>query len=77
MKRLLLLIFALLLTLPTLSRAEDAPAIAEGALPCEYTVPEEVEFYVSHLSDGDPFTTVSLYPDESIEMEIPYGARML
>ena len=77
LKRLFLLIFALLLTLPAVVFAEDAPNKADAALPCEYTVPEEVESYVSHLFDGDPFTTVSLYPDEHIEMKVPSGEKTL
>ncbi len=76
-KRLLLLIWILLLAIPTFTFAEDAPARAEGALPCAYTVPEEVESYAWHLYDGDPFTTVTLYGNESIAMSIPSGAKVL
>ena len=76
-KRFLLLVLALLMMLPTFSLAEDTAARAEGALPCEYTVPEEVESYVSHLCDADPFTTVTLRKGEQLALNVPDGAKML
>ena len=101
-KPFLLLLLALLITLPALSRAEGAPSSpketppaesteeptpeptsaptpepVEGAIPCEYTVPEEVEPYAWHLCDGDPFTTVTLRRSESITMNVPKDTKML
>ena len=76
-KRFLLLILVLVMTLPMVSLAEDTPSRAEDALPCEYTVPDEVTSYVSHLYDDDPFTTVTLKVSESAAMTVPSGAKEL
>lgn len=76
-KRFLLLILALVMLLPAFSIAEDTPSRAEGALPCEYTVPDEVMSYVSHVYDDDPFTTVTLKLGESATMTVPSGAKEL
>ncbi len=74
--RYLLLFLTLLLSLPAFSVAEQSPAITNGA-PCNYTVPAEVEPYVSHFYDGDPFTTVTIRRNESAVMQIPRGTQML
>ena len=76
-KRLLLFVMALAMLLPAISFAEDAPSRAEGALPCEYTAPEEVMPYISHFYDGDPFTTVTIKVSESVTMTLPSGAQTL
>ena len=77
LKRILLAVLILILAIPTVSLAEDTTARAEGALPCTYTVPEEVESYVWHLYDGDPFTTVTIGSKEQLIMDVPSGAKML
>ena len=76
-KRILLVILILILALPTFAIAEETPVRAEGALPCTYTVPDEVESYVSHLYDGDPFTTVTITSKEQLSMDVPSGAQIL
>ncbi len=75
-KRFLLLILALLMMLPAVTLAEG-DSHTEDALPCEYTAPEEVMSYISHLNDDDPFTTVTLKINESVTMTVPSGAQAL
>ena len=65
-----------MLLLPMRSFAEELPA-AEGGAPCAYTVPNEVESYVSHFYDGDPFTTVTIRQNETAVMQIPQAAHTL
>jgi outer membrane biosynthesis protein TonB len=75
-KRFLLLILALLMMLPAVTLAES-DSHAEDALPCEYTAPEEVMSYISHLYDDDPFTTATLKINENVTMTVPADAQAL
>lgn len=70
----LLTLLSLLLLLPSVSRAEQAAP--DGALPCTYTVPDEVQSYSSYLNDGDPYTTVTLKRKETLRMQIDGGAPL-
>ena len=76
MKRLALIILSLLLLAPTLTFAADSDAPA-GALPCDYAVPEETGSYVSHLCDGDPFTTLTVHSGETLSVRPSGGAVSL
>lgn len=76
-KRFLLFLLALVMMLPAFSLAEDTHSRAEGALPCEYTVPDEAKSYVRQLYDNDPLTTVTLRRNEQLIMTVPSGASTL
>lgn len=75
-KRFLICILALLL-LPAWAAAETVPSAQEGVLSCSYDGPEETKDYLDHLSDGDPFTTVTLRYGETLSMQIPEGCTQL
>ena len=71
-----LLLISILLLLPSVGHA-DAPSAREGTLPCTFAAPDEVQPYVSHLSDGDPNTTVTLVRGESLVMRPSSDAAAL
>ena len=64
----LLFLLCLLLFLPAFSVAEqDDPK--DGSLPCTFTAPDETQSYTAHLSDGDPYTTLTLKKKETLRMQ--------
>ncbi len=67
-KRILLVVLSVIMLLPAAVSAEE-PSASEGTLPCTFTAPTEVQSYVSHLQDGDPYTTVTIQKGESLTMQ--------
>ncbi len=69
----LLFLLCLLLFLPAFSVAEqDDPK--DGTLPCTFTAPDETQSYTAHLSDDDPYTTLTVKRKETLRMELAGGA---
>ena len=68
-KRILPILLALFLLLPNAVSAESENR-SDGVLPCSFAAPDEVQSYAAeHLSDGDPFTTVTLHRGETLTMQ--------
>lgn len=68
-KRSLLLLLSVILLLPAVSLGETSSG-PDGTVPCTFIAPEEVQSYTSHLSDGDPDTTVTLRTGETLTMQL-------
>ncbi len=77
--RRLLLIVSILLLFPLYSRpvlSEDADDAASFLLPCGYRAPAQVTGYLHHLTDHDPYTTVTLQRSEVFELVLPENAPL-
>ena len=71
-RRTILLLLSLLLLLPAVGRGEETP-VPDGTLACTFTGPDEVQSYVSYLTDGDTGTTVTIKKGETLRMRIEDG----
>ena len=71
-KRITLIVLSILLLFPAAVFGEQEDR-ETGVLPCTFIAPQEVT-YTEHLSDGDPFTTVTLRKNETLTMQFPNGA---
>ena len=68
------LLLALLFRESSFVYAEDQAA--EGVIPCTYQAPSSVSHYLSHLTDQNAFTTVTLERNETLELAVSEPAQL-
>ena len=72
-RRFAICILGLLLLLPGHTFSEPS-APPDGVIACAVSGPKAVASYLDHLTDGDPFSTVTLEKRERLTLTLPDGA---